>query len=81
MTKEKREQLLKQIAKSPEGEALKDWLEERIDVLKDASTYPEDSFELTGKASVKAVAVLKTLMFELGLLKETKLQKENNQYK
>ena len=80
MKKRQREQLLKSIALSPEGEALKDWLEEKMSQLKDASTYSDESFELEGRASVKAAAILKTLMFELGLLKENKPPRKHNEY-
>ncbi|MHA1304571.1 MAG: hypothetical protein ACTSQE_06780 [Candidatus Heimdallarchaeaceae archaeon] len=80
MTNEQRKKYLEQIAKSPEGVALKGWLEEKIAKLNDASTYPTDSFELEGKASIKASAILKALMFELELLKENKLPKKHNQF-
>ena len=81
MNKEQTQKYLKQIAMSPEGVALKGWLEEKISKLNDASTYPTDSFELEGKASIKASAILRALMFELELSKENTPPKKNNEYR
>ena len=80
MTREQQLKYLKKIAMSPEGVALKGWLEERVAKLNDASTYPKDSFELEGKASIKAAAILRALMFELELSKENTPPKKHNQF-
>lgn len=80
MTKDKRTQLLKSIAMSPEGEALKDFLEEQIIDLKDAANFPKQNFEIEGKASLKAAAKLEKLIYILETLKKPKQTTTKNQY-
>jgi len=78
--KDKREKLLKSIALSPEGEALKDFLKEQITELKDATSFPKQSFEIEGKASLKAAAKIEKLIYILESFKQGKPSKKQNQY-
>jgi len=80
MEKIEREQLLKSIAESPAGEALKDLLEEQIRDLKDATGFSKENFEIEGKASLKAAAKIEKVMYILELLKKTESKKTKNPY-
>jgi len=80
MEKIEREQLLKSIAESPAGEALKDLLEEQIRNLKDATGFSKENFEIEGKASLKAAAKIEKVMYILELLKKTESKKTKNPY-
>ena len=80
MNKNERENLLKSIAQSPAGEALKDLLEEQIRDLKDATSFPKENFEIEGKASLKAAAKIEKIMYLLELLKKPVSEKKGSQY-
>ena len=80
MNKNERENLLKSIAQSPSGEALKDLLEEQIRDLKDATSFPKENFEIEGKASLKAAAKIEKIMYLLELLKKPVSEKKGSQY-
>ncbi len=72
MDKEQRTQLLKRLAASSEGEALKDLFQELISGLTDSRKYNKDDFEMEGKSSLKAVSVLARVLRDLELLKRKK---------
>ena len=78
--KEQRKQLLKRLANSSEGEALKDLFEELIGKLADSRNYKSDDFEMEGKSSLKAVAILEKVLRDLSLLKRKKKDRGRNQY-
>ena len=62
------------------GEALKEHFEELIENLVDARNFPKDNFEMEGKASIKAVAILQKILRDLELLKRRTKQKTKNPY-
>lgn len=80
MTKNKRQKLLKSIAMSPGGEALKDLLEEQIKDLKDASNFSRENFEIEGKASLKAAAKIEKIIYFFEKLKKPKSKGTKRQY-
>lgn len=80
MNKENRQKELKKIAKSSQGEALRELFEEKIRRLTDASTYDKDDFEIEGKTSLKAAAVLKSIQRELGILRQEQNINKTNDY-
>jgi len=80
MTKEQRIKYLKKLSKSPMGEALKEYFEELIQNLVDARNFPKEDFELEGKASLKAVAVLQKILRDLELFKKEAKKKTKNPY-
>jgi len=80
MTKEERIKYLKRLAKSKEGEALKGYFKELIERLVDARSFNNENFELEGKASLKAVAILEKVLRDLELLARDKSSKPKNQY-
>ena len=80
MDKEQRKQYLKSLAVSTQGEALKDLFEELIAKLTDSRSYKSDDFEMEGKSSLKAVAVLQRVLKELELSKRKKKDRGQNQY-
>ncbi len=80
MTIEEENKYLEKLAKSTEGEALKQRFERLITKLTDSRNYKSDDFEIEGKSSVKAAAVLKKIMTDLNLLKKTKKEREHNPY-
>jgi len=71
---------LEKLAKSSEGEALREHFELLIKKLTDAREYKSDDFEMEGKSSIKAAAVLKKILTDLNLLKKTKKEREHNPY-
>ena len=80
MDKEQRIKYLKQLSQSNQGEALKEHFEELIDKLIDGRNYSKEDFEMEGKSSIKAAAVLKKIMIDLELLKKPKKERKPNQY-
>ncbi len=80
MTKEQRKKYLEKLARSNEGEALKEYFLELIGKLTDARTYKTDDFEMEGKSSLKAAAVLQKIVRDLELLKKEKKEREQNLY-
>ena len=81
MTKEVRLKYLEQLAKSNQGDALREHFEELIAKLTDARNYRTDDFEIEGKTSIKAAAVLKKILTDLNLLKKEKTERKQNQYR
>jgi hypothetical protein len=81
MDKEERRKYLKNLAVSNEGEALKDYFEELIGSLVDARNFNKTYFELEGKASLKAAAILEKILRDLELLKKPLPKKDKFQYK
>jgi hypothetical protein len=76
-----REEYLKRLANSNEGEALKEYLGELIGKLTDARNFGGENFEIEGKASIKAVAILEKIMRDLSLLKKRSKKKNvKNEY-
>ena len=80
MIRERRTKLLKSIALSPEGEALKDLLNELIGELKNASSFPAENFEIEGKASLKAAAKIEKIIYILNSFKTPATNKQKNPY-
>jgi len=80
MLKKDIEQYLKKLAHSNEGQALKEYFEELIGKLTDARSFGGESFEIEGKASIKAVAILEKILRDLELLKRSKKQIKKNIY-
>jgi len=80
MTKERRQQYLEKLAKSNQGEALKEYFQELIGKLTDSRTYKTDDFEMEGKSSLKAAAVLQKIVRDLEILKKEKSERTQNQY-
>lgn len=80
MEKEQRLKYLSGLAKSNEGIALKEHFEELIRKLTDGRNYSKDDFEIEGKTSIKAAAVLEKIMRDLKLLKKEKGEREKNPY-
>lgn len=80
MSKEQRLKLLEQLAHSDMGVALKEYFQELIVRLTDGRNYSKDSFEIEGKASIKAAAVLEKIMRDLEILKKPKKEIKKNQY-
>ena len=80
MTREQRTKYLEQLAKSSQGEALKEYFQELIGKLTDARDYSKEDFELEGKASLKASAVLEKIMRDLNLLKQEKPKPKRPKY-
>jgi len=81
MDTKQRTDYLKRLANSNEGEALKEYLEELISKLTDARNFSGENFEIEGKASIKAVAILEKVLRDLGLLKKrTKRSVKKNEY-
>lgn len=80
MKKENRQKYLEQLAKSSQGEALKEHFEELIKRLTDGRNYSKEDFEMEGKASIKAAAVLEKIMRDLGILAKEKKLREKNPY-
>jgi hypothetical protein len=79
MIKEQKNEYLKKLANSSEGEALMQHFQEKIDELKDATKYDKDNFERDGLASVKAADTLADIMKDLRMLK-IKENKEKEKY-
>ena len=80
MTKEQRLKYLEKLAHSNEGEALKEYFQELIGKLTDSRNYKSDDFEMEGKSSIKAVAVLEKIMRDLELLTKPKKARQKNPY-
>lgn len=79
MKKEQREKYLKELAKSTMGEALKDFLEEKIDELKDVTRLPAEHLEVQARANIMAILKLKKIIHILNLGKED-TEKKKNEY-
>lgn len=80
MTKEQRNKYLEELARSNTGIALKEYFQELIEKLTDGRNYSKDDFEIEGKTSIKAAAVLEKIMRDLELLKKPKKEIKKNQY-
>jgi len=80
MDKETRIKYLTSLATSNEGVALKEHFEELIQKLTDGRNYNKDDFEIEGKTSIKAAAVLEKIITDLKLLKQPKKDRERNPY-
>jgi len=80
MDKEQRQIVLKRLASSNEGVALKEYFNELIIKLTDSRLYKSDDFEMEGKSALKAVAVLEKILRDLELLKREKKGKGRTQY-
>jgi len=80
MNIEEENKYIQQLAKSNMGEALKQRLERLIRGLTDARTYKSDDFEMEGKSSIKAAAVLRKIITDLNLLAKPKSEREKNPY-
>ena len=77
LSKENREKLLKRLTKSAEGNALKEFLEEKIQKLSDISGAKDWEDVLSRQ---KAINHLKDTLFYLGLLKQEEKEKDKNEY-
>ena len=80
MDKEQRKQLLKRLATSPEGEALEEHLQGLILQLTDSRNYKSDEFEMEGKSSLKASAILEKVLKDLNILKRKKSESKKTSY-
>ena len=80
MNKETRLKYLKNLAHSNEGLALKEHFEELISKLTNARNFGGESFEIEGKASLKAAIILEKILRDLELLKRTRKKVVKNQY-
>lgn len=80
MTIEQENKYLEELARSNMGEALKQRFERLIQGLTDGRNYKAEDFEMEGKSSIKAAAVLKKIMIDLELLKKPKKMREHNPY-
>jgi len=80
MDKKQRIEFLKRLSTSPEGEALEEHLQGLILQLTDSRNYKSDEFEMEGKSSLKAVAVLQRVLKDLELSKRKKKDRGQNQY-
>ena len=80
MKKEQRQVYLEKLARSSEGEALAEYFQELIERLTDARNYKSEDFEMEGKASLKAAAILEKILRDLTLLKQPKKEIKKNQY-
>jgi len=78
MDKELREKTLKSLANSSMGDALIDYLEEQIASLIDATDYPDEGFEIEGKARVRAAETLRRVIRKLERKKQDTKTKTNN---
>lgn len=81
MTKEQRFKYLKQLARSNIGEALRDYIEEKISDLKDVTQLPAEHIEVQVRANVAAIVKLREILRMLDLLKEEEKKVKKNQYK
>jgi len=80
MNKEQKIKLLESVAKSPEGEAIIQHLQEKITYLIDGRNYNNDDFEIDGLASVKAADILDELVKDLKSYQNKKITKGKDQY-
>jgi len=78
MTPEQRKKLLESLAKSSQGEAVKDLINEKISELRDVTKLPQENLEVQARANVAAIAKLKQIIHLI-----TPEQKEigKNQYR
>lgn len=81
MDKEQRIKLLKKLAASNEGEALRDHCNELATKMRDGRTYEWNSFETSGKTSLKAADILEKIARDLNALKEPEKKIGKNQYR
>ena len=79
-SKEQRLKHLEKLAHSTMGDALKEHFEELIRNLTDGRNYSKENFEVEGKASIKAAAVLERIMRDLELLKREKSKVTRTKY-
>ncbi len=77
MIKSQRDILLKKLAKNPEGDALRDFMEEKIKELSDISTAEDWENVLGRKLAIKK---LKDILFDLKLLKKDIEDLRKNEY-
>ena len=75
-----RDKMLEKLAHSSEGKALEDYFNELINKLTDSRTYSKDDFEIEGKSSIKAAAVLEKIMRKLKILEKPEKSRESNPY-
>jgi hypothetical protein len=80
MTIEQRTSYLKELAKTEQGLAVIEFLEEKITQLKDASKFPLKNFEVNGKASLKAAVKLEEVIATIKRLGNPEPEKGKNQY-
>lgn len=80
MTQEERQKYLEQLAKSTEGVALKEYFNILISRLTDARNFKADNFEIDGKASLKAAAVLQKIVRDLENFAKPKVKRKPSQY-
>ena len=80
MKKEQRLNLLKSLAGSTQGQALKEHFEELIGNLTDSRNFSKEDFEIEGKASLKAAIVLQKILRDLELLRKPKKERKKAQY-
>ena len=80
MTKDQRTKQLEQLAHSSQGQALKEYFDELIIELVDASNYSAADFEKEGRAKVEAARILKKVIKTLNLLKLPKETKDHKEY-
>jgi len=80
MDKEQRIKLLKGLARSSEGMALKEHFQELIRELTNGKNFKSDDFEMDGKASIKASIVLEKVIRDLNSLGKDKDKRKINNY-
>jgi len=80
MKPEQRLKYLESLAKSKQGEALKEYLEEKIEELKDVTRLPAEHFEIQGRANIMAIIKIREILKKLNLLKEEKIKRNQNPY-
>jgi len=71
MDKHSRSKTLNELAKTANGQALKDWIEENIDSLKDVTQVDKDNFEQDARGRAHAVELLQKLFNTINIKIET----------
>ena len=80
MDKIQKQKYLTELARSNQGEALKELFDEKIEELKDVTRLPAEHLEVQARANIMAIVKLKEILRILFLLKEEKSKTEKNQY-
>jgi len=80
MKPEIRQKYLESLARSKQGEALLELLEEKIEELKDVTKLPAEHFEVQGRANIMAIIKIKEIIKTLNLLGKEKVKRNQNPY-
>lgn len=81
MTEDQRENVLRGLARSDFMIALKEFILEQIEEIKDVSNIPNQGFEIEGRARQKAIKKMNDLLNKLYLLGEDKPRVPKNEYR